>query len=160
MECISEGLFIDPSWLRHAQPQASTISILKKETLYWLHVEELFTYLKHFWNCEVKSPVYELLISVAKWKENSICCDWSQFIDLLCEFFIKVKFLNKKRNLLFNSWRRPLSYRNQSSDLQRKWMDWFLYDNGLRHERVKVETYPCSHYVNTIHNIWSACLFT
>ena len=29
------------------------------------------------------------------------------------------------------SWRRPLSYRNQS-------MDWFLYDNGLRHERVKL----------------------
>ena len=26
---------------------------------------------------------------------------------------------------------RPLSYRNQS-----KSMDWFLYDNGLRHERV------------------------
>ena len=84
-------------------PQASIISILKKETLYWLHVTELFTYLKHFWNCEVKNPVYELLISVVKWKENSICCDWSQFIDLLCEFFIKVKFLNKKRNLLFNS---------------------------------------------------------
>ena len=32
--------------------------------------------------------------------------------------------------------RRPLSYRNQSID----WlvsMDWFLYDNGLRLERVK-----------------------
>ena len=35
------------------------------------------------------------------------------------------------------SWRRPLSYRNQSIDLQVKLMDWFLYDNGLRHERVK-----------------------
>ena len=32
--------------------------------------------------------------------------------------------------------RRPLSYRNQSIDLLRKSMDWFLYDNGLRHERV------------------------
>ena len=30
------------------------------------------------------------------------------------------------------SWRRPLSYRNQS-------MDWFLYDNGLRHERVNLK---------------------
>ena len=28
------------------------------------------------------------------------------------------------------SWRRPLSYRNQS-------IDWFLYDNVLRHERIK-----------------------
>ena len=28
-------------------------------------------------------------------------------------------------------------YRNQSIDLLHKSMDWFLYDNGLRHERVK-----------------------
>ena len=35
------------------------------------------------------------------------------------------------------SWRRPLSYRNQSTDLRSKSMDWFLYDNGLRHESVK-----------------------
>ena len=33
--------------------------------------------------------------------------------------------------------RRPLSYRNQSIDLLRKSMDWFLYVNGLRLERVK-----------------------
>ena len=33
-------------------------------------------------------------------------------------------------------WRRPFSYRNQSTDLLRKSMEWFLYDNGLRHERV------------------------
>ena len=35
------------------------------------------------------------------------------------------------------SWRRTLLYRNQSIDLQSKSMDWFLYDNGLHHERVK-----------------------
>ena len=29
-----------------------------------------------------------------------------------------------------------MSYRNQSIDLLRKSMDWFLYDIGLRHERV------------------------
>ena len=43
-------------------------------------------------------------------------------------------------NFLFSltlSWRRPLSYWNQSIDLQSKSMDWFLYDNGLRHESVK-----------------------
>ena len=32
--------------------------------------------------------------------------------------------------------RRQLSYRNQSIDLRSKSMDWFLYDNGLRLERV------------------------
>ena len=36
------------------------------------------------------------------------------------------------------SWRKLLSYRNQSIDLWSKLMDWFLYDNGLRHERVKI----------------------
>ena len=35
------------------------------------------------------------------------------------------------------SWRRPLSYSNQSTDLRSKSMDWFLCDNSLRHERVK-----------------------
>ena len=47
-----------------------------------------------------------------------------------CLFFLK-------SNDLTLSWRRPLSYRNQSINLQSKSMDWFLYDNGLRHERVK-----------------------
>ena len=34
------------------------------------------------------------------------------------------------------SWPGPLSHRNQSIYLQCKSMDCFLYDNGLRHERV------------------------
>ena len=29
------------------------------------------------------------------------------------------------------------NYRNQSIDFQSESMEWFLYDNGLRHERVK-----------------------
>ena len=36
------------------------------------------------------------------------------------------------------SWRSPLSYRNQYIDLWSKSMDWFLYDNDLRHERVNI----------------------
>ena len=43
----------------------------------------------------------------------------------------------KVTNALTLSWRRLLSYKNQSIDLLRKSVDWFLYDNGLRHERVK-----------------------
>ena len=34
--------------------------------------------------------------------------------------------------------RRPISYRNQFIDLRSKSMDWFLYNVGLRHERVKL----------------------
>ena len=32
---------------------------------------------------------------------------------------------------------KSLSYRNQSTDLQSKSLDWFLYDKDFRHERVK-----------------------
>ena len=39
--------------------------------------------------------------------------------------------------LLTLSWLRSLSYRNQSTDLLCKSMDWFLYDTDLGHERVK-----------------------
>ena len=35
--------------------------------------------------------------------------------------------------------RRSLSYRNQSTDLPSKSMDWFLYDNGLRQKRLKMK---------------------
>ena len=39
-------------------------------------------------------------------------------------------------NLTFSR-RRSLSHGNQSIDLQSKSMDWFLYNDGLRLERVK-----------------------
>ena len=47
----------------------------------------------------------------------------SIFLWILCIFLLSSD--------LTLSWQRPLSYRNQSIDY------WFLYDNGLRHERVK-----------------------
>ena len=50
-------------------------------------------------------------------------------------------FAGKVVNLTL-SWRRPLSYRDQSIDLQSKSMDWFLCDNDLRHESVKL-IYEC-----------------
>ena len=59
-------------------------------------------------------------------------------------WFSDVSWGGKERPVAWNewisltlSWRRPLSYRNQSIDLRSKSLDWFLYDNGLRHERVK-----------------------
>ena len=43
--------------------------------------------------------------------------------------------------LLTLSWQRSLSNRNQSTDLQSKTMDWFLYDRGLLHGvQSKVKT--------------------
>ena len=37
------------------------------------------------------------------------------------------------------SWQRSLSCRDQSIDFLCKWMDWFLYDRNLRHERANCE---------------------
>ena len=51
--------------------------------------------------------------------------------------FIVKRYLFSANKLLTLSWRRPLSYRNQSVDLRSKSMDCFLHDNCLRHERVK-----------------------
>ena len=51
------------------------------------------------------------------------------------------KFLRcelSEKYILSFSWRRSLSYRNQSTDSQSKSMDWFLYDRDLPHESVKV----------------------
>ena len=39
--------------------------------------------------------------------------------------------------ILTLSWRRSLLYRNHSIDLISKLTDWFLYDRGYHHERVK-----------------------
>ena len=48
------------------------------------------------------------------------------------------------------SWRRCLSSRNKSTDLQGKSMDWFLYDRELRHERAKD---PCN-FSKRRHQSW------
>ena len=51
------------------------------------------------------------------------------------------KFSTVKRYLYYLplalSWRRSLSYKNHSTDLLCKSMDWFLYDSDLQHERIK-----------------------
>ena len=50
------------------------------------------------------------------------------------DFFIKVAGLTL-------SWPKSVSYRNQSTDLQSKSMDRFLYDRDLHLERVKYSTF-------------------
>ena len=57
------------------------------------------------------------------------CCHLNWFITEI-DLFVRP-------NLLTLSWRRPLSYRKHSIDLLCKSLDWFLSDNGLRHDRVK-----------------------
>ena len=64
-------------------------------------------------------------------------------------------FLLQENLTLTLSWRRPLLYRNHSTDLLRKSMDWFLYHNGLRHGRVKG---ICEYNIWRL--TWSSSLFT
>ena len=56
--------------------------------------------------------------------------DLLTFLKALQMFFLKF--------LLTLLWWRLLSYRNQSITLLRKSMDWFLYDNAVCRERVKM----------------------
>ena len=76
-----------------------------------------------------------------------ICSNWS--------------ILHLQSTLLTLSGRGPLSYRNQSIDLQSKSMDWFLYDNGLRLERVKVlkSTFHISLIVFTLYDSFPVTLY-
>ena len=59
------------------------------------------------------------------------------FKAFLCWFQRDCRAVLLTLKVLTLSWRRSLSYRNQSIDLQSKSFDWFLYDRDLRHERIK-----------------------
>ena len=59
--------------------------------------------------------------------------------------------LDKFINMYWLSWRRFLSYRNQTIDLLCKSMDWLIYDWISRHERVKEILNPFM--ANTSHHI-------
>ena len=50
------------------------------------------------------------------------------------------------KSVLNLSWRRFLLYRNQSIDLQKKLMDWLLYDKNLRRERVNAFLHACIYW--------------
>ena len=54
--------------------------------------------------------------------------------------FLNLAIFTSSSFFLTLSCRRSLSYRNQSIDMWSKSVDWFLYDNGLRHERVNKNT--------------------
>ena len=70
------------------------------------------------------------------------------FLYPLKTWFSNVLIWSRDRTVACNelslSWRRPLSYRKKSIDLRSKSMNWFLYDIGLRHERVNDDYYDSS----------------
>ena len=63
---------------------------------------------------------------------SSICIYKSQNLLSVCKLNSSTRMW-----ILTLSWRRSLSYRNQSIDFSSKSKEWFLYDRDLRHERFK-----------------------
>ena len=90
------------------------------------------------WSIRTSKLWYELFFSVKFFVKIYRYVPYGYRILLASVSFWDVEKVLKLRLIsLTLLWRRPLLYRNQSIDLQSKSMDYFLYDNGLRHERVK-----------------------
>ena len=70
-----------------------------------------------------------------KLKGKHLCC--SPFINKVFGHFQGLQRRNIDLKCFNPSWRRFLTYRNQSIYFQSKSMNWFLRDRDLRHERVK-----------------------
>ena len=83
------------------------------------------------------SPFRLLQIAFSYYEFKKILSNILYFLSILYTFDQCFAISENNKNHLTLSWRRPISYRNQSIDLRSKPMDWFLYDNGLRHEKVK-----------------------
>ena len=60
--------------------------------------------------------------------------NWARFSS--CENSDQKKIHTSRGYYLTLSWRRSVSYKNQSIDLLYILVNWFLYDRDLRHERV------------------------
>ena len=72
---------------------------------------------------------------ISRWQNNFSSC--KNYFDV--STIPVVPFLLTQSIYLTLSWWRPISYRNLSTGLRSKSMDWFLYDIGLRPERVKLK---------------------
>ena len=108
------------SWLRLGWPGLKRDCFWRGKFIFNKKFEH-FT--KNFTNRSITSP-----------QIGSIAFLWTGTIF----FFHLARQTHVSTNCLTLSGRRPLSYRNQSIDLQSKSVNWFLYDNGLRHKRVKI----------------------
>ena len=106
-----------------------------KRSIKYKQLQNIYQIFQNLWR---KLSIASATLLIHKLKiRNTFDVYWSfiylSFIHLTYHFVL----LPVNLSILTLSWRRPLSYRNQAIDLLRKSMDWFLYDMGLRHERVK-----------------------
>ena len=80
---------------------------------------------------------FGLLTNIKKGSGTSFCFTFSAWFHIFFKVFKNGPSKICGRQPLTLSRKRPISYRNQSIDLQRNSMYWFLYDIALRRERVK-----------------------
>ena len=116
----------------------------------WLGVAVIQKYKSHLVIWNVYSQEHPYIPEVLQNEESAICREWVEVRSWFPMLFPYIhrghKFIQAIKLIVVSpawlcltlSWRRPFSYRNQSIDLLCKSMDWFLYDNSLRHERLKV----------------------
>ena len=95
----------------------------------------------HIWKIWPSSLCSIYLISLERHETLDI-------YDLSWEHFRNARFASDLAAFLTLSWEWSLLYRNQSTALQSKWMDRFLYDRNLRRERVKSS--PLEVYTNKL----------
>ena len=81
-------------------------------------------------NTKIKTVCILIKIIIFKVYDESLNYPWDLF-----KVHYKVILEDRKVSL---SWRRSLSYRNQSIGFLCKSMDWFLYDRNLCHKRFKL----------------------
>ena len=127
----------------------------------------MFKILKAQWN-----SVTLILIPVRlKWKGVWLIFEFIHFHSFLFSYYT-FSFLKKRKKdpteLKYNKYllelhcsfvvkgdltllcRKPLSYKNQSIDLESKSIDWFLYDTNLSHERVKMSSFRGAIFVHKL----------
>ena len=113
---------------QHCKPNVETLYIHAKSN----HPANI---LKQPPRTKVKFPADLVTLLKKSLMENFIFCARLCNLSSNPETFHKAS--KHQQNILTLSRRRSLSYRNQCIDLLCKSLDWFLYDNGLRLERVK-----------------------
>ena len=132
----------------------SLLTLLKKRLWNWCFLRILQNFQEQLFHRTPLDDCFYMFYSnrqVVLWKLLIIYFFLEHFLSTVVTRFNYLKliicyiYVNNRRHALsldFDyltvSWRRPLSYRNQSINLLRKSMDWFPYGNGLRHERVKL----------------------
>ena len=112
------------SWAKFLRQQLNIlIPFLRDRTAKGLHPRHFSTNFLRFW--ERQLPF--MAGFVQKMFKSTSQVKWNTLLIVVLIIIL----------ILTLSWRRPISYRNQSIDFRSKSMDWFLYDIGLCHERFK-----------------------